>query len=185
MHSDVRSMGQNWNEGWATLTWFVLTARPRRELAAKDAVASLGVPAACPTRVILRRRSRSSKRKEPATYPIVPGYFFCAHPWCGWTKVLSLRDVTGVLGADGVPERIRTAELGRLMRRSFGGAMAAAEHWPVLKPVQPGDHAEVLRGPLAGQVVEVTSVHGPRAKIVSHLFGSAETDVDLDTLDAA
>ncbi|MEO1686518.1 MAG: transcription termination/antitermination NusG family protein [Pseudomonadota bacterium] len=185
---DGAPRGADWRPEFETLAWFALTVRPGCEETIKDRVGSFGTPVAVPRKIVYRRPHRHAKAKRPVVRPLITGYVFAAidHEWA---PVLSLPNVVGVLGSNGAPKPVSAREFSFLMRRSSAGAFTAPSHWQHLRTGREfcvGDSVEILAGPLAGYVVQVSSLKGESAKVALTLFGDCrEAEIPLDHLAAA
>lgn len=178
-------------DGWVGLDWYALRARPATERLVADRLGSLGVPCAVPIKIEYRRRSRVAKTKEAVTLPVLTGYVFAAVAPGRWGAVLGVRHVSGVLGVEGVPTRMRAAQLAAFCRRSAAGAFSAPEHQRHMRTGREfsvGQKVEVFgtRTPFDGRVVEVAELRGEVAQVVMQMLGSTRTvAVGLDRLVAA
>lgn len=176
---------------WRGLAWYALRVAPGAEFLAADRLSSMGVPTACPLRVEYRRRSRHARTREPMTFPLLAGYLFAAVGERDWRPVMSQRHVYGVVGADGRPSVVATAELVSLCRRSAAGAFSAAEYQRNMRTgreFKVGDRVEVFGAGLAldGWVFEVSALHGDTARVVMQMLGGErEVSVSVDRLVAA
>lgn len=177
-----------WRAGWDAWPWHALEVTSGRELLVRDALGAVGMPAVVPVAVALVKVSRHARATEPRLAPLLGGYVFAGVAPGDWARVAKVRDVRRVVGVGGEPARLRCAELRRFLRRSAAGAETPPQYWQGLSAgprLAVGGRAEVLRGPMAGWLVDVADLRGRRAWVVTALLGGRAAEIEVDALAAA
>ena len=175
-----------------SLQWYVLTTNPNREYTVAHWLEAQGWFTLVPLdkRFKLENPKRGGKNKSRVAYyvPLIPRHVIAglaAPP--PWLTVLSRQHVTGVLGINHNPGRLRHGEPELLRAASHGILDAAATHHP-----KPGGKALVTApGPLQGLLVEVGTMQGRKA-IISAIFDGFDRkplpfvmEANVDDLEAA
>ena len=133
--------------------WLALLVPPRKDFAAVDFLKRKGLMAFAPS--YMRKRHRRGVKIE-MRLPVVSGLVYARFTRAPhWDALRSRRIVWGALSHGGVPVALRSDQV----RRITGMAEAMAERMLT----KPGDLVRLAHGPLAGYLVEVTSVRGSDA----------------------
>ena len=121
--------------------------------------------------------NRYTKEKKLMPFPLLEGWMFVAWrdgDWC-WPDIERLDVVAGVMGAGGVPVRVRHADMNRLFRAYGGKRFVSGDVQRFMRTrgeFDVGDRVEVLTGPYRTQTVEVLDITGDRAQCLIRMFGA-------------
>lgn len=171
------------------LYWYALYVRPQKEFVAQIILERYGVTTYVPVRRDWRRRNKYTKEKRLTSYPLAPRYVFAGFP-PGiplWFDLFNLPLISGVVGIDDVPMRLKTPDVVSLLRKHPNGVVAPKEqkHMQTGKEFAVGDNVEVVGGPFDGMKAPVTSIKGSRAKLVLLDGIVGEIEFPLEVLQAA
>jgi transcription antitermination factor NusG len=157
------------------LIWYVLVTSPNREYHIAEWLEMLGHM----TLVVLETRyklidPRRPGAREPRKSYQVPRFprlvlvGFSVPP--NWKQIKDKHHVTGVLGFNGTPARMRDGEAERLQMTSeaFRASEAPAQ-------LEAGKTARIVgSGPFTGCIVSITSIQGKNAETVANWFGKEQ-----------
>ncbi len=135
--------------------WFALITAPQREKRASDRLRNAGVEVRYPT-VERTRHIRGQKRKfiHPMISQIIYARFRYAPQW---DVMKERRLITGVFARDGQPIELSQDDIARVMGLPTEAERLEAARIEAMRP-RVGEKAEILDGPLAGLMVDVTRV---------------------------
>lgn len=156
------------------LDWYMVQTAPQREWIGQAIVAEHGHPVFLPTRDVWRRRNRAERHKRRVQFALIPRCLFLAFtPGAeDWLRLYNADAITGVVSVQGKPRALPPAQLQDFLHRI--GGVSAPDHQRYMRSraeFAVGDTVRVVDGPLAGQLVEVTSIRGASAEALADLFG--------------
>ncbi|WP_420406924.1 transcription termination/antitermination protein NusG [Hoeflea sp.] len=163
------------------LGWAIARVPVGQERIACDELQAAGIAFWCP----LASGKRPPKRGRPAVTferPVFTGYVFVRLPWCAeaWVGAMIAARISAWLGIEGVPARITTERIKRLMLDVKSPDVATLT--PKLKP---GMKARIEDGPFRHFEATVKRVMGGKgmAKVEVSLFGNVvPVELGLDQL---
>ena len=147
-----------------------------------------------PVKKVWRIKNRFTKEKHLVSVPLLADWMFVGFPVAsdlfssdapGWTKLMELDVVAGVLGTGGRPIQMSDAKVMRLMRQFGDGRLHPDVRQRIAsrRTVGVGDTARVVAGPFEGQAVRVIDVSGKTAKaMLSVLGGDIQVEISADLL---
>jgi transcription antitermination factor NusG len=147
-----------------------------------------------PVKKVWRIKNRFTKEKHLIAVPLLADWMFVGLPivsdnfGCGlpgWTKLMELDVVAGVLGTGGRPIQMSDAKVMRLMRQYGDGRVHpdVRQRIAARRTVGVGDMARIVAGPFEGQVVRVVDVSGETAKaMLGVLGGDIQVEISADLL---
>lgn len=140
-----------------------------------------------PVEDVWRKANRAARKKRLYRRPLMRGWVlaeFDQEP--NWFWLMNLPVITGVAGIGATPWRIPAASIDRLLANTGGGHVRSPDYAAFQQSgyeFDPGDKAEITKGPLAGQVVDVRSIRGREGLVISSLLGAPrEMRIGLDSL---
>lgn len=172
-------------DGHTHPTWYALRTPPQKEKAARMYLDAQGIHAFYPNEDRVKYRHG---RKITRNFPIVSGYVFArfeGEP--RWHVIRSRPFFIGVVSLGGLPFPIPRPTIKRLRgltveekerRRELRELREAARR--ALEPRE-GEQAQILDGPLAGFLVDVTKVAGGR--VFYMMSGGLKGQADVSSLE--
>lgn len=128
-----------------------------------------------PVKKVWCRKHRFTTEQELVAFPIVADWLFVG--WslseARWHELAALKVVTGVLGSDGRPVRIKGKTVAKLMQRWGDGVPPAVRRVAVdaQRGLAAGDPVRVLSGPFEDFKGDVIDVDGTGARVAIDIFG--------------
>lgn len=174
--------------------WFLARVPTGKEFVAERVLDEAGLLVFVPIETRYRKVNRTVKQKQEIRVPLIPGYLLVAMPPVPeqlqpWGVLFRFKLVWGVVGRAGRPSRLPSADARKMIERHSAGeflAPIAYRHMRTYHEFEVGDRVEVLDGPFAGQIVEVTEISGQNARMVVEIFGgSRDVSVPVDFLGRA
>ena len=166
-----------------TSIWYVLQLKPNGLKLAETNLARQGYQTLMPMREISQQ---SKQRLQSVKRPLFPGYLFFGldEGQVNWRSVTNTRGVTRVVtGTAGQPAQIPTEVVDGLI-----SAIAQDGLLMTMDDYQAGDSVNVINGPFAGWLAEVTAADDEgRVKLLIDLMGRktavAMAGVDVEKRD--
>lgn len=169
----------------ASPQWFILTTPPQREASAKAWLTQVGVAEVWFPTEAAWRPVRGKRAKVEYQRLVAPGYVFGLFERApAWDVVFQMGKgrVSGVVGRDGEPLAISVRALEQ-MQQVPGRIERERRLVEEARRIVPGRKVAITTGPLAGHVVDVTTVHAGIARIVLTALGSErEVEAPLSIL---
>lgn len=143
-----------------------------------------------PTETKFRKTLRKGRRVSiPVIYPLFTSYIFVGGAF-SWQHLLAENHIQGVVGfpdetGERRPAPISDAEMAKL-REMSGGLIPHRRSVNTHRAFRVGESAAIAVGPFAHQIVQISGLHGTKARVFLNLFNvTREVEVDLDMLDVA
>lgn len=172
----------------ASRPWFLVQTRPSHEMQTQIAIERMDIPSILPLQARYRRENRHTS-KGRRMVPALPRVLFIAPSTPGaWFPLFDRGHISGVMSVDGSPRPVEPREVAIFLERLDPTLIApdAHQHMPTGREYAIGDHVEVLTGPFAGHMVEVTAIKGKRAEVLCEVLGAVRPiQVGLGDLAAA
>lgn len=171
------------------MNWYALTVPPQKEFAAEAGLKARGHQVFVPHEYKWRRVSRYAKRRARKAYPLMVRYIFIGFegspPWHVIDGIEGVHGVARLLCFNGRPAQIPRDDVEYL--RTLCGENAPQSQAPnPHKGLKPGDAAQIVAGPLQGQVVQIANLDAKRAQAIFTMLGSMRTiEIPLASLEAA
>lgn len=161
------------------MDWYVAAVKSGAEKEAIGELAGEGLVTFMP----VCRIEKMDRRKRKATirkFPVLNGYVFIGFEGViDFYSVHQANHVTGILGCNGVPQRVREADVHDLMRGQKEGAFDRDMNGKLVadikknKGLQPNDRVKIETGPFTGFFATVTHPAGKRlVRAMMDIFGS-------------
>ena len=151
-------------------------ARNNRYFKAEDSKTVADTLLLVPLEERVHRVSRYSRRNIRHTYPALPGCLFVGTPGNiqFLYRFLQLHIVHGVLAIRGEPAQIAGDRIACFMRqlKHFKNEKKQETGSDASKQLRPGDHIEIVNGPLRGHSAEISQIDRKVAHILLELLGS-------------
>lgn len=128
-----------------------------------------------PVKKVWCRKHRFTTEQELVPFPVVADWLFVG--WsihqARWHEIAALKVVTGVMGSDGRPVRIKGSTVAKLMRRWGDGVPPSVKRVAVdaRQGLVAGDQVKVLSGAFEDFTGEVIDVSGEGARVAIDIFG--------------
>lgn len=172
-----------------SLNWYALVVPPGAEFRAETALKRRGYSVFVPHEWKWRRVSRYAKRRVSKPYPILVRYVFIGFegspPWATIENIEGVRGQARLVAFSGRPARLDPDDVSYLMRlcgESVPGRQTPNPH----KGLKAGDAAQIVSGPLQGQIVRIEKLDAKRAQAYFGMLGSMRTiEISLANLEAA
>lgn len=161
------------------MDWYVATVKSNAEKEAIGELAGEGLVTFMP----VCRIEKMDRRKRMLTLrkrPVISGYVFVGFE--GVIDFYSLHQaqhVTGILGCNGVPQRVSESVVEGLMRGQAAGQFDRDAHGMLVaeikknKALQPNDRVKIESGPFTGFYATVTHPAGKKlVRAMMEIFGS-------------
>ncbi len=135
-----------------------------------------------PTKKVYRRKNKYSREKHLVKFPLMVGWMFVGWPadQDKWHELFKLRMVSSVAGVQGRPFQIPQSVMNDLFKRFGYRAPDQERFMRTHHEFKVGDDVRVIGGPFDGQVVQVTELEGPKARVLMEFFGSQRL-LEFDT----
>ena len=177
--------------------WFVLCVPPQREFAVEMIMGKEGFATFVPVvkeHKFANAAARARKVKTEVKLPIMPRYIFLgmSDNTPSWDRVFCFKGIfnyrrervlTGVLGVNGKPCRVRHEPLRKFMLRHSAGEFNAPSYHKFMqthREFEPGDMVITEDELFTGRVVDITD---NRARVFIEIFGgSYEVSIPLEKL---
>ena len=164
--------------------WFALVTPPQRERAARSYLKAAGIDAFYPSEEVrtMRRGKRYTRER-----PIVGGYVFARFTLSPQWDVIRARPFfSGVVAVGLEPYSVPVDTIRRLRGLAADVQREARERAEAIEAARlemmprAGERAHIIEGPLAGFLVDVTSIKGRMARIL--LPGGAKALADTSSM---
>lgn len=178
------------------LNWYALTVPPQKELAAEQILRRVGYAAFVPVEPRYPRKNRYArtrdKKAEPRNFPQLPRYVFAGFDArenegeIPLFRLSSLNVITGVVGFNGTPAKLREEAVKKLMQLSGVSIPWRAAPSPH-KSFRAGDLVNVEAGIFTGQkLLPIVEIDARKAHFWLQLFGKEQlVGIPLEFLAAA
>lgn len=161
-----------------------------RVFVAEHLVKRAGFEVFLPVKKVWRQKNRYTREKHLVSVPLLADWMFVGmraaegsgHSAPGWSDLMSLNVVVGVLGSNGYPIQLSDQAVLEMMvnysegrqshrvRRRIGERRACAV----------GDEARILQGPFEGCQVQVVDMKGRSARVLLNMLGG-DLPVEVET----
>lgn len=161
--------------------WYVLAIRSSKYKKIDTKLRALKVRRFYGMRTVWRKRRGG--RRYRVDMPLFPAYLFVALSFKSTSarSILSIDGVTGFLGVDGVPQRIRDSEVKRM--RDAQNAGAYDETSKIIAQTLVGQTMTIQEGPFEHLPGVVKRVSSTQAELDVAIFGTTTTiKIDIDKL---
>lgn len=172
-----RGLEQNTLEALGELHWFLVRVPSTKEFVLERILDDNGVIAFVPIERRFNRQNGYAKKRKELRFPLMPGYLlvgFVQPTEAAWATVLRFSLVRGVIGNQGQPVRVPSVQIVQMLQRHTAKEFIAPRAGKWMRSSRdfvPGDTVEVLDGPFAGQIFELSAVKGDSAVMVVEMFG--------------
>lgn len=168
---------QSWRQmsfgALAVRQWYALEVRAGTEPTVEALLERRGFVAVVPMRSDWRAINRYVKRRHRVEYPIAPRYVFVGFGGrAEWERVFDISMVYGVVGFDGMAQRLSGIEVALFLQRNMD--LRAPDAWQWMRKGREfdvGDEVDVVAGDFAGRRVRVRSIEGDAARVIVPFFG--------------
>lgn len=172
------------------LLWYALLTPPGREFVAQKILRRYGLRTFVPVRREYRRKNKFVRDKVLKEYPIAPRYVFAGFPRGTplWFDLFALPNISGVVGLEDDPTRIRSGAMVKFITKTGGGLNApeAQRFMRTHHEFSVGQMVEVIDGPFKDHKIRVVAIRGAKAALMLELFGQErEVEVPMINLQAA
>jgi len=184
------------------MTWYAIRTNPQREFLLAGRYDENGEwrpgkkkkkgydQVFCPTETKFRKTIKKGRRVSiPVLYPMFTGYIFVGGRF-SWLELMAENYITAAVGFPDEfgrrrPAPISESEMAKL-REMSGGLIPHRRSVNTHRAFRVGESAAIAVGPFAHQIVQISGLHGTKARVFLNLFnGKREVEVDLDMLDVA
>jgi transcription antitermination factor NusG len=161
------------------MDWYVAAVKSGAEKEAIGELAGEGLVTFMPV-CRIERHDRRKRMPVIRKFPVIRGYVFIGFDGViDFYSVHQAGHVTGILGCNGVPQRVRETDVQALMRGQKDGAFDRDANGMLVaeirknKGLQPNDRVKVETGPFTGFFATVTHPAGKRlVKTMMDIFGA-------------
>lgn len=172
------------------VTWYVAFSLSGKEFVAQRLLSEAGIFCHLPLSKAYRHVNKFKADKVRFAYPAIPGCLFIGMERGSenWLELSEMNAIIGVLGVAGEPKPVPGLELLEFVDRNAmrWGVRKEQRYMRSHKEYAVGDAVLIVAGPFAGNVVDVRSIKGDRAKIVLNILGKTQNiDIPLDHLEGA
>lgn len=132
--------------------WFVIRAQSTRTQRVADALNDMGYTALIPLEREAKRlhRRANGNEREVQTRHVIPGFIFLGSTApANWLEILSVDNLIGVLGSNGLPTRARTSEIKACMYRDCMRGVERTPQRPTIDFAK-GEELRISKGHLRG-----------------------------------
>ena len=143
----------------------------------------MGFDVFLPIKKVQRIKNRYTREKHWVTTPKLTDWIFVGWPvdQCRWHQLMSLNQVTSVLGMGGMPLQISETKIMRMMK-IWGGKNMAVENYKYLRrgaDYDVGSSVRIVDGPFDGQDISITQTDARSVRGLVQMFGK-DFEIDLD-----
>lgn len=161
------------------MDWYVAAVKPGSEMDAIGELAGEGLVTFMPV-CRIEKHDRRKRMRTIRPFPVIGGYVFIAFDGViDFFSVHQAGHVIGILGSNGVPQRVRADVVRELMRGQKEGAFDRDINGKLIsdikknKGLQPNDRVKIENGPFTGFFATVTHPAGKRlVRAMMDIFGS-------------
>lgn len=164
------------------MSWYALEVTSSKTFEVRDEITKLGHAAYVPWAFEWKRNAHRKRVKVPM--PLVPGYVFAQIPTSQQRTILDLDHVHRFIAFGGPPLVISERDMEWVLNLTPEQVDACVKHYT--KRLKPGIKAEIVEGPFAGHLVDITDIRNERARVIFHVLGSQrEITIPTESMEAA